>query len=141
MLIQSRHAEHATLQSLAQGSYAEFAALLLKERKNSAMPPFSKLTLLRAEAVEMDAAIGFLSKVNFIITEMCRNGQFAIDRIGPIPAPMEKKAGKFRGQLILKSAPRGMMQEFLSQLCLRIEALRPPASVRWSVDVDAQDLT
>ena len=105
------------------------------------MPPFSKLTLLRAEAVEMDAAIGFLSKVNFIITEMCRNDQFAIDRIGPIPAPMEKKAGKFRGQLILKSAPRGMMQEFLSQLCLRIEALRPPASVRWSVDVDAQDLT
>ena len=141
VLIQSRHAAHATLQSLAQGSYAEFAALLLKERKKSAMPPFSKLTLLRAEAMEMEAAIDFLGKVNFIITEMCRNDQFAIDRVGPIPAPMEKKAGKFRGQLILKSTSRGMMQKFLSQLCPRIEALRTPAGVRWSVDVDAQDLT
>ena len=140
VVIQSRHAGHQTLQSLVQSTYAEFADFLLKERKNSAMPPFSQLALLRTEAKEMKAAIDFLSSINSISDDLSINKQFEIDRIGPIPAPMEKRAGKFRGQLILKSASRLVMQEFLFQLCQRIEALRAPAGLRWSVDVDPVDL-
>ena len=140
VVIQSRHAGHQTLQSLVQSTYAEFADFLLKERKNSAMPPFSQLALLRTEAKEMKAAIDFLSSINSISDDLSINKQFEIDRIGPIPAPMEKRAGKFRGQLILKSASRHVMQEFLFQLCQRIEALRAPAGLRWSVDVDPLDL-
>ena len=140
VVIQSRHAGHQALQSLVQSTYAEFADFLLEERKNSAMPPFSQLALIRTEAKEMKTAIGFLSSINSIGDDLSINRQFEIDRIGPIPAPMEKRAGKFRGQLILKSASRHVMQEFLFQLCPRIEALRAPAGLRWSVDVDPLDL-
>ena len=140
VLIQSRHSAHATLQSLVQGSYAEFADLLMAERKCSAMPPYCQLALLRAEARELKPALKFLRHVASLAGELCNQQGFEIDRIGPVPAPMEKRAGRFRVQLLLRSESRGMMQEFLSQLCLQIEAMQQPSGLRWGIDVDVQDL-
>ena len=63
-----------------------------------------------------------------------------IELIGPLPAPMERKAGRFRFQLHIKSASRPRLQRFLQALAVRIEAAKTPSQVRWSLDVDAQDL-
>ena len=63
-----------------------------------------------------------------------------IELIGPLPAPMERKAGRFRFQLHIKSASRPRLQRFLQALAVTIEADKTPSQVRWSLDVDAQDL-
>ena len=138
--IQSRHAGHAVLQSLVRGSYAEFAQLLLMERQSAAMPPFQHLALLRAEAKELQPALAFLNRVGAYAGTLCAKQNLAIDRVGPVPAPMEKRAGRYRVQLQLKSPSRGMLQEFLSHLCVQIESMKQPAGLRWSIDVDPQDL-
>ena len=53
---------------------------------------------------------------------------------------MEKRAGKFRVQLVLKSERRGSLQDHLSYLVPSVEAVKTPPRLRWSVDVDPQDM-
>jgi primosomal protein N' (replication factor Y) len=140
VLIQSRHGSHETLQSLCKNSYAEFSHLQLQERLNALMPPFSHLCLLRAEAKEMKAALTLLDQIAHFIDRFCQSNSHPIEKLGPMPAPMEKRAGKYRVQLLLKSIKRGNLQALLSQLCVELETMKYPRSVRFSIDVDPQDL-
>lgn len=141
VLIQSRHSAHSTLQSLSTSSYAEFAQAQLGERESAGMPPYSHLCLLRAEAESLKTAISFLGKIETIATKLCQQGALPVDILGPIPAPMEKRAGKFRVHLILKSKSRAALQALLSQLCEQLDNIKYPAKLRLSIDVDPQDLT
>jgi primosomal protein N' (replication factor Y) len=54
---------------------------------------------------------------------------------------MEKRAGRFRAQLLIRTGSRAALQQLLTRLCPAIEGLRTARKVRWSVDVDPQDLT
>ncbi len=140
VLIQSRHSSHGTLQSLSTVSYAEFSKQQLQERLNAKMPPFTHLCLLRAEAPEMSSALGLLDKIAQLSDRVCSQNALAVEKLGPMPAPMEKRAGKFRVQLLLKSEKRGTLQALLSQLCAALETMKYPGSLRFSIDVDPQDL-
>ncbi|PCJ25909.1 MAG: primosomal protein N' [SAR86 cluster bacterium] len=141
VLIQSRHSAHTTLQSLITGTYAEFAETQLKERQNAAMPPFHHLCLLRAESPNLEIPLHFLDKVATIVDKLCHQAKLPVERLGPIPAPMEKRAGRFRIHLILKSRSRGALQTLLTQLCEQLDNLKFPAKLRLSIDVDPQDMT
>lgn len=140
VLIQSRHSSHETLQSLVRGSYAEFSDLQLRERQHALMPPFTHLCLLHAEASDMKSALNLLGRIARLIDHLCKLNALAVEKLGPIPAPMEKRAGKYRAQLLLKSENRGMLQALLSQLCVKLETVKYPRTLRFSIDVDPQDL-
>ena len=140
VVIQSRHASHETLQNLANKSYAEFSEKQLKERMDAQLPPFSHLCLLRAEANEMRAALQFLDEVAQRCQRFSDYNSLTIEQLGTLPAPMEKRAGKYRVQLLLKADKRGKLQALLSHLCLELESMKLPRSVRFSIDVDPQDL-
>lgn len=140
VVIQTRHAAHSTLQSLARGNYAEFAAQLLTERKRAMMPPHAHLALIRAEAPELMVAIKFLQGVRQHADNLCADAFAGVMFIGPLPAPMEKRAGRYRTQLLLRSPQRAALQDLLTRLCHFMENCKQPAKLRWSVDVDPQDL-
>jgi len=140
VLIQSRHASHETLQSLANETYAEFSKNQLQERMSAQLPPFSHLCLLRAEASEMQPAMQFLDEIAQFCQSFSEQNSLPIEQLGPLPAPMEKRAGKYRVQLLLKTDKRGKLQALLSSLCGKLEAMKLPRSVRFSIDVDPQDL-
>lgn len=141
VLIQTRHADHATLRTLVSTGYDAFARNLLQERRAAQMPPFSHLTLLRAEAVDPRAPELFLAQArqlaNAIIEEQ---GLGSLSMIGPLPSPMEKRQNRFRAQLLLQTPQRPVMQQLLSSLCPALEKDKAARSVRWSVDVDPQDM-
>lgn len=140
VIIQSRHASHETLQSLANKTYAEFSHSQLKERKATQLPPFSHLCLLRAEASKMQPALQFLDSIAQFCQSFTAHNSLPIEQLGPLPAPMEKRAGKYRAQLLLKTDKRGNLQALLSSLCAELESMKLPRSVRFSIDVDPQDL-
>jgi primosomal protein N' (replication factor Y) len=140
VIVQSRHASHETLQSLANKTYAEFSDSQLKERMAAQLPPFSHLVLLRAEASEMQPALQFLDSIAQFCQSFSAHNSLPIEQLGPLPAPMEKRAGKYRVQLLLKTDKRGNLQALLSSLCAELESMKPPRSVRFSIDVDPQDL-
>jgi primosomal protein N' (replication factor Y) len=60
--------------------------------------------------------------------------------LGPIPAPMEVRAGRYRAHLLVQSNLRPPLTVFLDAWLTRVRALRGVARVRWSLDVDPQEM-
>jgi primosomal protein N' (replication factor Y) len=59
---------------------------------------------------------------------------------GPMPAPMPRRAGKARGQLLLEAQRRGPLHAALRDWLPALRALKSARRVRWSLDVDPIDL-
>jgi len=60
--------------------------------------------------------------------------------LGPVAAPMERRAGRFRAQLLLQADERGPLHALLSPLLAELETLKSGRRVRWSLDVDPQEM-
>ncbi|MCB1649854.1 MAG: primosomal protein N' [Pseudomonadales bacterium] len=141
VLIQTRHATHQTLQTLVTQGYGAFARTLLEERRAAGMPPFTHLTLLRAEAVSTQAPESFLQEARTLATHLCSTqGITGVQILGPLPSPMEKRHNRFRAQLLFQCPQRPALQQLLTALCPALEGLKSTRTVRWSVDVDPQDM-
>jgi primosomal protein N' (replication factor Y) len=137
VLIQTHHPDHPLLAMLVEHDYPRFADSLLQERAHAELPPFTHLALLRAESVDTSAALGFLQAAREAGADL-RPAQLLL--LGPLPAPMEKRAGRYRAQLLVQSAQRQALQQFLHHWLPRVEALPGARKVRWSLDVDPQEM-
>lgn len=134
VLIQTAHPEHPLLQLLITRGYRAFAEAALAERKAARLPPATNLVLLRAEATDAGAPVRFLEGVQ----ERIGTGH-GVETWGPVPAGMERRAGRYRAQLLLQSEQRGELQQLLGQLVRQLEQSPETRKVRWSVDVDPAD--
>nr|WP_202624480.1 primosomal protein N' [Steroidobacter agaridevorans] len=138
VLIQTEYPEHPLLTLLLTGGYAAFADGALTEREQSGWPPFARIALLRAEATDQDAPLKFLQDAHDLAVDFPVRG---VQLLGPAPAPMERRAGRFRAQLMIRAPSHSPLQKFLSGW-LPILAMLPEARrVRWSIDVDAAELS
>jgi len=142
VIVQTRHATHQALLTLTSEGYHAFATMLLDERHATDMPPFSHLALFRAEAVSSTAPSEFLTRLRALIEPVMADTADlqSIQASGPWPAPMEKRAGRFRAQLLLKARERAPLQRLLAWTCQQLEAESESRRVRWSVDVDPLDM-
>ena len=68
-------------------------------------------------------------------------GQFSVQAWGPVPAPMARKAGHSRVHLLLKAESRQALQGLLAVLVPWLDQLPEARRVRWSVDVDPQEMS
>mgnify|MGYP002684716857 CR=1 FL=1 len=60
--------------------------------------------------------------------------------LGPAAAPMERRAGRYRGQLLLQAGSRRELQQILPAWRESIDGIESQRRVRWSLDVDPVDL-
>ena len=134
VIIQTHHPDHPLLLSLIHAGYNAFAQELLKERQAAALPPYTAMALFRAEAVDRHAPLAFLEQVRKLLQQHDQQ----ISLFGPMPAPMAKRAGRFRAQLVVQAAQRAPLQHLLALTLPRIESLKN-GKVRWSIDVDPID--
>ena len=56
----------------------------------------------------------------------------------PVPAPLERKAGFERAQLLVRAPTRAALQPFLAAWKSALDA-KAERRVRWSLDVDPQE--
>lgn len=139
VLIQSYRPEHPMLEQLVTEGYHNFAQSLLAQRKQSLMPPFSFMALLRAEAKHPDSARSLLTHA----AQLARDIMPPSDNcsyLGPIPAFMERRNDRFRFQLQLQFSNRQARSQLLKALILEVDKLPLSKRVRWSIDVDPQDM-
>ena len=136
VLIQTHHPDHPLLQTLLHKGYQSFADAALSERRAAGLPPIHHLVLLRCESVEIEAAQLFLTQALELAKQYTIEG---LELFGPIPAPMERRAGRFRYQLMLQSKQRKSLHKLLSVLPPQLQQLRSARKVRWSIDVDPYD--
>ncbi|MFQ5487989.1 MAG: primosomal protein N', partial [Gammaproteobacteria bacterium] len=137
VLIQSRYPEHPLFAHLLRQDYPGISQMLLEERRLSQLPPFSALALLRAEAVAREAPQVFLESVAQLATPLLPK---QVQLLGPVPAPMERRAGRYRAQLLLQSRHRGPLHQLLTVLVPQLGQLPQARKVRWSLDVDPQEM-
>lgn len=137
VLIQTHHPDHPLLNVLVREGYRNFGAAALSEREQAALPPFSCLALLRAEAPQRERAMGFLEEAR---ARAMRRVDERVQALGPVPAPMERRAGRFRAQLLLQCDERGPLHGLLAPWLAELETLKSGRRVRWSLDVDPQEM-
>jgi len=135
VLVQTWHPEHPLLQTLVSRGYESFAEEALAERKEAALPPFARLALLRAEAPDSEAPLNFLSETVQQAPQL-----EGISLLGPVPAPMERRAGRYRAHLLVQAEDRQQLRHLLNHWLPRIEQLKNARKVRWSLDVDPVDM-
>ena len=141
VIIQTHLADHPLLVQLTEQGYFAFAEQALSERRAAGLPPFSHLALLRAEATKPGQAEDFLDQACGQAEQLL--GQLGLDGIellGPVPAPMERRAGRFRAQLLLQANARAPLHKLMSAWLPLVEALPGSRTVRWSLDIDPIDL-
>ncbi len=140
VILQTHHPEHALLHTLLNKSYHHFAVEALKERKIAALPPFSFLTLFRAEGTQSPIVEDFLRQVRLTLESHPLFDEHCMV-LGPTPAPLAKRAGKSRWQLLLQTGMRSQMQKILTSAKPAIQMLPNAKKVRWSIDIEPQDLS
>jgi primosomal protein N' (replication factor Y) len=136
VLIQTEFPDHPLLQSLLAAGYEGFARAALEERSQAAWPPFSRLAALRDSARSADAALAFLSEAR----RLARRPPAGVRLLGPVPAAMAKRAGRYHAQLLLESPERARLHAFLDGWLPEVEQLKSARAVRWSLDVDPIEL-
>ena len=137
VIIQTAFPTHPFWQRLIEGGYARVAQDALEERRSANWPPFSRLALLRSAATRRSDAHAFLDVAAGFVAGLAR-GRLRV--LGPVDAPMARRAGRYRAQLLLQSADRRALHEVLRELRPMLEADPVARRVRWSIDVDPVEL-
>ncbi|WP_242510237.1 primosomal protein N' [Halorhodospira halophila] len=139
VLLQTRHPEHPLLRVLLERGYPAFAEAHLAERHAAGLPPYAALALLRAESVNADAPYLFLeSAAQYGRSRVGADG--GVELLGPVPAPMERREGRHRAQLMIRAERRVDLQRFLVSWSGGLGSLEGARQVRWSLDVDPVEM-
>ncbi len=137
VLIQTRFPEHPLFQAICRHDYAACASQLLRQRQQARFPPFMHFALLRADALEPELPERFLQAAKKMGSNILLQWpDDAVNLFDPAPAPMQRRASRYRMQLLAQSRQRSALQTFLQQWVMVLEKQRSGRKLRWSLDVD-----
>lgn len=137
VLIQTRFATHPIYQAVAAQDHARYAEIALAERKTARLPPYTFLALLRAEAKSEEALSVFMAHA--VDTARQFPPPPSLHVWDPVPAPLSRKAGFQRQQLMVQADSRLELQQFLTMWLPKVREYESRA-VKWAIDVDPQEV-
>ena len=137
VLVQTEYPEHPLLARLVEGGYDAYAAAALEERRQARWPPYSRVAVVRAEAARREVPLEFLDRARELALPLAGS---KVEVLGPASAPMERRAGHYRGQLLLQATTHAPLQRLFAAWLPALEALPDARRVRWSLDVDPLEL-
>ena len=140
VLIQSHHCDHPLLNLLARGQYSEFARHQMTQRQLSGMPPTTHMALIRTEATTARDAEQLLGDTRQSCQQIITASP-AMRYLGPFPSPLERRNERYRFQLLIVALERPALHALLSHVSHWLEAEKRTRKVRWSIDVDPQDMS
>ncbi|MEH6493475.1 primosomal protein N' [Halopseudomonas sp.] len=141
VIIQTHMAEHPLLIELTEQGYPAIAKRELAERAVAQLPPYRFMALLRAEANNGRAANQFLEEALQQAELLVEQHHLAeVDLLGPVPSPMERRAGRYRAQLLMQAAQRSTLHQLVHLLLPLLEQHPEARKVRWSIDIDPLDM-
>ncbi len=142
VLLQTQQPDHPLLKTLMNKGYHDVAVQELQQREQAGWPPFTYLGLLRAEAPQLEQSLAFLEEAKDFATQILQTSPFNEQGpllMGPAPAPMEKKAGRYRAQLLIQADQRKLLHRFLANWIPTLEDSKIGKRVRWSIDIDPSE--
>ena len=137
-LLQTAFPSHPLMLNLCHQSYSELVTGILQEREMVRFPPYARVVTFQVDAVELALAMQKLDQLKQILTEL--NTASPVKIIGPMPALMTRRIGRFRAQLSILSDNTQAIRQILQQLMTKIQGIRNTAKSRLTIDVDPLDL-
>jgi len=135
VVIQTYLPKHPLLNLLVQQGYDPFANSLLTLRQQAGLPPYHFLTIIRAQGKTLANVLQFLHAVK----EQLHHNEIGV--LGPAPAPLARKGGQHRMQLLVKSSSRKKLKTALTDVRDWLAFNKLSKDVRWNMDVDPVDLS
>ena len=139
VIVQTHQPDHPVLDQLFNQGYRPLALQLLQQRQQGMLPPCRPLAVIRAESTYPNQAMELLGLARKLCDQQ-RQTEPDIQCLGPLPALMEKRAGRFRFILQVTASQRGQLQRCLSAVAIQLDNEKLAQKVRWSIDVDPQEL-
>ncbi len=137
VLIQTYAPGHYSIRTARDQDYERFMRRELTLRRELGYPPFTRLALVRIESEDSPAAARIAAEAAAALKRAAASaGDGAIRVLGPAPAPIERLRGRYRFQVMVKSAA---LQEMRAALGAMRAALAPEAAraaVRLMIDID-----
>ncbi|ODC04218.1 primosomal protein N' [Terasakiispira papahanaumokuakeensis] len=140
VIIQTHHSDDPRLNLLCQSGYEVLAQQLLRERRESHWPPYSHQALWRAEAPKPEAAQALMQALADAAQQQPVVANGSVFCLGPVPAPMERRQGRYHVQLLMQADKRSVLHQLLATLVPWLEKLPEARRARWSLDVDPIEL-
>ena len=137
VIIQTHQPDHPILQTLLNKSFEGFSKQQLKERKITQLPPYRYLALIRTAAIKREDAQIFLQQAGDILRQ---HATAETEIFGPVPAPMEKRAGRYRHHLLIQANDRPDLHNLLNKTLPLLKTLKSSRKTRWSIDIDPVEL-
>lgn len=137
VVLQSHHPDHPLLQAMLTHSYAQQARDLLRDRQERGLPPAGQLVIVRSDCSDPHYAETYLQTLRQHTEATLPPGS---NYIGPLPAPMQRRAGRFRCQLLLSAPDRRCAQAAASQIVAAAESISARHGLKWSIDIDPQEI-
>lgn len=132
VVIQTHYPDHPLLASLLAGDYSAFATLALTERREADWPPYSYLAAWRAEGTQRETAFAFLERVRAAAAAAAS----PVVVLGPAALSMERMDGRYRAQLLFRSAQRQPLHQLVTHTLRAVRDSAEARRVRWSLDID-----
>ncbi len=137
VLLQTHYPDHPAMQAMLQLSYHDQSRDMLRRRREAGMPPEGQLVLLRTDCADADWGEQFLHDLRRLAERALPRGAALV---GPLPSPMPRRAGRFRSQLVLTAGDRRCAGQAAARLVACAETLPQRRGLKWSIDVDPQEI-
>lgn len=131
-LLQTTQPDHPVIRAILSGDEEGFWRAEAAAREAAGMPPFGRLAGVVISSPDLAAAFDMGNALACADAPLRRIGAQVW---GPAPAPIARIRGRHRVRLLVK-APRGV--PFQAALAEWVGQMRPPATLRLSVDIDPQ---
>jgi primosomal protein N' (replication factor Y) len=136
VLIQGADPDHYALARAASHDYEGFYRDELEFRREAGYPPFANLALICLSGIAEKPVEQGAEAAAVLLRQVRGAVNARLEILGPAPAPLAKIRGRFRWQVLLKSAGRSELRKVL--LGFRA-AWNPPRTIRTTIDVDPVD--
>ena len=131
VLIQTAFPDHPLFRALQTHNFEGWAAEQLAERQMAGFPPFVYQAMLRAEGKREAEVYAFLNQARAAAIGL----KPGVEVFGVVPAALPRRASHIRAQLLIQSAKRKGLQQFLRIWQPLLDGL-PAQKLRWSLDID-----
>ncbi len=136
VVVQTDFPTHPVFVAVRKHDYESLAATLLAERRMAALPPFTHVALLTAEAHERAVVDAYLAAAHAAARSLVAAAHSEVEVFAPVSALLARRAGFERAQIAVQSARRGALQRFLGDWHAALTDAPGQRRVRWALDVD-----
>ena len=130
VLIQTRQPEHPAIELAARHDVRAFVEQEMLARQELRYPPFSRMALVRLDAVEESRALREAERLAELARRAGAGG--SVEVLGPTPAPLARLRNRYRYRFMLRCRERSGLRAPL----LAVARAPTDRRVRVSIDVD-----